>query len=135
MKRYVIGLLAVIVLTACGSGSSESIQGEWKLVSHGSGSNQISAVADVGTSIEFDAEGRMSGNVGCNNFGGNYTVDGDTIKFSPIMSTEMFCEGPIGGQESAVLSVLQETTSFVINGNMMTITSSNGDASIVLERQ
>ena len=135
MKKYVIGLLAVFVLSACGGGSSESIQGEWKLISHGSGSNQIPAVADVGASIEFDSEGRMSGNVGCNNFGGKYTVDGDTIKFGAIMSTEMFCEGPVGGQESAVLSVLQESTTFMLDGNMMTITSANGDASIVLELQ
>jgi len=135
MKKYVIGLFAAIVLTACGGGFSESIQGEWKLVSHGSSSNQISAVPDVGTSFEFDSEGRMSGNVGCNNFGGGYTVDGDTIKFGTIMSTEMFCEGPVGRQESAVLSVLQESTTFVIKGNMLTVISSSGDASIVLERQ
>ena len=135
MKKYLIGLLAAFVLTACGGKSSETIQGEWKLISHRSGPNQIPAVVDVGASIEFDPEGRMSGNVGCNSFGGDYTVDGNTIKFGAIMSTEMFCEGPVGGQESAVLSVLQESTTFVIDGNMMTITSSNGDASIVLERQ
>jgi len=135
MKQILVGLLAVIVLAACGGGSSASIQGTWKLVSHGSGSNQIPAAADVGTSIEFDNEGRMSGNVGCNNFGSDYTVDGDTIQLGIVMSTEMFCEGPVGGQESAVLSVMQETISFVLDGNVMTITSSNGDASIVLERQ
>jgi len=135
MKKYLIGLLAAFVLTACGGKSSKSIQGEWKLISHGSGSNQIPAVANVGASIEFDSEGRMSGNVGCNNFGSKYTVAGNTIKFGAIMSTEMFCEGPVGGQESAVLSVLQDSTTFTFDGNTMIITSPNGDASIVLELQ
>lgn len=134
MKRYVIGLLIALLLTACGSGTSTSIQGEWKLVSHGSGSIQIPAVADVITIIEF-GDGKIRGNVGCNSFGGDYTVDGNTIKFSAIMATMMFCEGPVGGQESAVLSVLQGSTTFAIDGNVMTITSPNGDASIVLERK
>jgi len=132
MKKLVIGLLTVFVLAACGSKSPTSIKGQWKLVSHGSGSSQIPAVADVETSIDF-GDGPMSGNVGCNGFGGEYVIDGDKITFSPIESTLMFCEGPVGGQELAVLSVLQESATFVMEGNILTITSADGSSSIMLE--
>lgn len=76
----------------------------------------------------------MSGNVGCNGFGGEYTVKGDTIRFGPVMSTMMFCE-EIVEQESGSLAVFQEETMFVLDGNMLTITSADGAMSIVLERK
>lgn len=135
MKRFLIGLLTVFLITACAGGSPASVQGGWRLVSHGSGSNQTPAAPDVDTTIEFDSEGNLSGNVGCNGFGGEYKVDGNQIEFGPIMSTMMFCEGPVGEQEMAVLSVFLESAAFVMDGNVLTITSANGDSSIVLERK
>ena len=134
MKKLVIGLLAIFTLAACTGGSSAPLQGQWKLVSYGSSSDQTLAAPDVDTSIEF-LDGKLSGNVGCNGFGGDYTVDGDTITFGPVMSTLMFCEGPVGEQEAVTLAVFFETTTFILDGNMLTITSADGNSSIVLERK
>jgi len=134
MKKFVIGLLIVFALAACTGGSPASIQGQWKLISYGPSSSQTPAAADVETSFEFNSEGRMNGNVGCNGFGGDYTVDGDTITFGPVMSTMMFCEN-VADQESATLAVLQEKTTFVLDGNLLTITSGDGNSSIVLEKK
>jgi heat shock protein HslJ len=93
----------------------------------------IPAAPDVETSIEFK-DGQMSGNVGCNGFGGEYKVNGDSIEFGPVMSTMVFCEN-VAEQESTVLATLQEKTSFVIDGNILTITSGDGSSSIVLEKK
>jgi len=134
MKKFVIGLLIVFALAACTGGESASIQGQWKLVSYGPNSSQTPAVADVETSFEFNSEGRMNGNVGCNGFGGDYTVDGDALTFGPIMSTMMFCEN-VADQESAMLAVLQEKTTYTLKGNMLTIKSGDGDSSVVLEKK
>lgn len=134
MKKFVIGLLAMIILSACAGGSSASIRGQWSLVLHGPTSSQSPAAPNVETSIEFK-DGQMSGNVGCNGFGGDYNVDGDTITFSPVMSTLMFCEGPVGEQETATLAVLREHATFVLDGNTLTITSGDGSWSILLERK
>jgi heat shock protein HslJ len=125
-----VALLVILALSACAGGSSASIQGQWKLVSY----NQIPAVPDVETTIEFK-DGQMNGNVGCNGFGGAYKVKGDSIEFGPVMSTMMFCEGPIGEQEMGTLAVLQGKTSFVLDGNMLTITSADGNSVIVLEKK
>ena len=130
MKNILISLLVLLTLTACNGGSSASIEGQWKLVSY----NQTPAVADVETSIEFK-DGQVNGNVGCNGFGGSYTVSGDTITFSPMMATLMFCEGPVGEQELGVFGVLQGTTKFVIDGNLLTITTEDGSSSLVLEKK
>jgi len=133
MKKLVIGLFAIVILAACGSEPPVSIQGQWKLISYGSPSDQMAKVPDVETHIEFDSDGRMTGNVGCNGFGGSYEVDGDMITFSPIESTLMLCEGPVWDQELATLATLQEVTSFELNESMLTITSVDGNSSIVLE--
>ncbi|HEY5730155.1 MAG TPA: META domain-containing protein [Anaerolineales bacterium] len=128
MKQIMIGLLAVMILAACGGGASASIEGGWKLVSY----NGIHAVANVETTIEFK-DGQMSGNVGCNGFGGGYSMDGDTITFDPVESTLMFCEDPVGEQELGVFGALQGATKFALDGILLTITSEDGSSSIVLE--
>lgn len=135
MRKLVIGLLAVVVLAACGIEHPLPIQGQWILISYGSPSDQIAAVSDVETHIEFDSEGRMTGNVGCNGFGGAYELDGAVITFGPIESTLMFCEGPVGDQELATFATLQEVTSIELDENVLTITSVDGSSSIVLERK
>ncbi|MGD2028135.1 MAG: META domain-containing protein [Anaerolineales bacterium] len=40
--------------------------------------------------------GQVSGNAGCNHYGGSYTVDGDRIEFGTIGGTEMYCMEPEG---------------------------------------
>ena len=133
MKKLVIGLLAVLMLAACAGGSSASVEGQWKLVSYGPASSQTPAAPDVETSIEFK-DGQLNGNVGCNGFGGDYSVKGDQMEFGPVMSTMMYCEA-VAEQESGTLAVVQETAGFVLDGDTLTITSADGAMSIVLERK
>lgn len=134
MKKILFAsLLAMLVLAACAGGSPASIEGGWKLVSYGPSSAQVSAVPDAETSIEFK-DGQMSGNVGCNGFGGEYSIKGDQIEFGPVISTMMYCEA-VADQESGTLGVLQGEASFVLDGNTLTITSADGSSSIVLEKK
>lgn len=130
MRKFIIGVLSALLLTACSGNSSASIQGWWKLISY----NQTPAVPNVETFIEFK-DGQLNGNVGCNSFGGDYTVNGDTITFGPVISTMMFCNDPIGEQEKGILAVLQKSATFVMDGNTLSITSEDGNSSIVLERK
>jgi heat shock protein HslJ len=133
MKKIpVLGLLVVLVLTACAEGAS-SIEGQWRLVTYGPTAGQISAAPDVETSIEFK-DGQMNGNVGCNGFGGEYDVKGDRIAFGPVMSTMMFCEA-VAEQEAGTLAVFWETAGFVLDGDTLIITSADGAMSIVLARK
>ena len=134
LKLYVISLfvLSGILLTACAGGTSNSVVGTWRLDSYGAPGKTTPAAADVDTSIVFRGDGKIEGNVGCNGFGGDYTVEGNTITFGPIVSTLMFCEGPVGDQETTTLNVLAETVPYTLEGETLTITSSDGSAVIVL---
>jgi heat shock protein HslJ len=134
MKKFVVSLVALLILVACASGNSASITGTWSLVSYGLASEQKPAAADVDTSIEFK-DGQMTGNVGCNGFGGKYEVDGDKITFSEVMSTLMFCEGPVGDQELGTLAVLRESATYALDGDTLTITSADDNSMVVLARK
>ena len=134
MKKILIGLFTLLMMAACAGTSAESIDGRWQLISHGPASSLTPAVEDVEAFIEFGADGQLGGNVGCNGFGGEYTVEEDAITFGPIISTKMFCEGPVGEQEAATLSVLSESATFDLDGDTLTITSADGNSVIVLGR-
>ncbi|MBE0683921.1 MAG: META domain-containing protein [Anaerolineales bacterium] len=128
--------LSVIILSACSGGAaSTSPTGEWTLVSYGDASNPTPALPDVETSINFNEDGAFGGNVGCNSFGADYKVDGDRITFGSIMSTMMFCEG-ISDQESIVLGILTDkTVRYQIDGDQLTLTSTDGASVVALARK
>ncbi|NJM54373.1 MAG: META domain-containing protein [Blastocatellia bacterium] len=52
---------------------------------------------------------KIGGNGGCNSYGGNVAMKGNTIRFFNIISTKMFCEGSI---ENQYFAALEKTTSF-----------------------
>jgi heat shock protein HslJ len=135
MKKLYLTMITMFMLAACGGANSNSIVGGWELVSYGEASNQITAASiDFNTFIDFGEDGELTGNVGCNSFGGDYEVAGDQITFGSIISTLMACEEPIMAQESAVLKTFTDTATYDLNGDTLTITSADGSTSIVLKR-
>jgi heat shock protein HslJ len=127
----------VLVLTR-GTFSTEepsdpvSLTGAWKLTSYGTVDTLSSALADVEANLTFNEDGTVTGTSGCNEFGGNYTVEGDQITFSEIVSTLMLCDEPLMGQEEAIHQVLTDTATYTIEGNTLTLT--NNDMVLVLTR-
>lgn len=134
MKKLYWIMIAMFMLAACGG--ANSIVGGWELVSYGDTSNQATATSiDFNTFIDFSEDGELTGNVGCNSFGGDYKVDGNQITFGSIISTLMACEDPIGAQESAVLQTFTDTATYTLNGDTLTITSADGTTSVLLARK
>jgi len=125
----------VFILSACSPGASASMVGEWRLESYGDPASLTPAAPDVETSVIFDEKGQMNGNVGCNGFGGGYAIDGDAIVFDQVVSTLMFCEGPVGVQESVILGVFRDTAGLAVEGDTLTITSADGNAVVVLKKK
>ena len=99
-----------LALASCTGGNQDNLRGtNWVL-------NEIHGVQPMhGTvlTIEF-AEEQISGNAGCNHFGGNYTIDGETIWLESIYSTEMACMEPEGAmdQEQVYLEALRSAVRF-----------------------
>jgi heat shock protein HslJ len=137
VKKYLLTLLIVSLATsACSAQNTEepaaSLIGAWKLTSYGTASSPVPAAEDTEAGITFNEDGTVAGNSGCNGFGGNYTVEGDQVTFSEIVSTLIACEEPIMSQEGAVLEALTDAVVYEIEGNTLTLT--NGDMALVLTR-
>jgi heat shock protein HslJ len=134
MKKMLV-LLSLIALAACTAAPKVDLSGEWRLVSYGDAASATPALPGVDTSIKFE-DGQMSGNVGCNGFGGGYELQGAKITFSGIMSTMMYCE-ETSIQEQGVLAIMADNVQMQvqINGNILTITSTDGSSALTLQRK
>lgn len=73
-------------------------------------------------------ESRLSGNGGCNEYEGTYTVDVDAIVVGDLRVTEMYCDKPSGvmEQEHACLALLQRASSFNVKEAMLIIFDTGG---------
>lgn len=66
-------------------------------------------------------ENRISGNSGCNSFGGTYTLkDGNRFETSQLMSTMMACKNM--DIEDQFMGVFQKADTYIIQGNTLQIT-------------
>lgn len=61
------------------------------------------------------AEKRFTGNGGCNQINGNYTLDKNEIKFTDVIATKMACNDI--EFENAFLSTLSSIDRYEVNGN------------------
>ncbi len=134
MKKIYMLIVVMFLLAACASAASPSLAGTWQLVSYGSASSPTPADPSIDTSILFDAE-KISGNVGCNQFNGSYTLEESKIVFGQFISTKMACIGNASIQESAILSAFAGAGTFSLDGDTLTITSADGASVIVLARK
>lgn len=71
------------------------------------GINGAAPAAQRKAEVSFTAD-RISGNAGCNGFGGGYAVAGDVLTVTQVISTKMACLGPGMDQENAVFKILGE---------------------------
>jgi heat shock protein HslJ len=139
-KKVIFGISILVVtgllLAACSSAASlPDLSGTtWKLVSYGPVNAQVPAVEGVETTLVFGSDGQVSGNLGCNSFGGGYTQKDDQITFEPLASTLMACPDPQMSQEGSAFQVLTGSVKFNVDGTFLTITSSSGDLALILSK-
>ena len=65
------------------------------------------ALPGVNTTAQFDDEGNLTGNTGCNSYTANYQLQGDLIAISNIITSKKTCTDPAG--------IMQMETNFLQN--------------------
>lgn len=110
----------------------------WLLNSYSDGGGALVApISGTEVDLNFTEDGSISGNAGCNNYGGGFqTTDGE-ISFSGVFQTEMACMDPAGAmeQESAYLSLLGEVASYQIQGNFLVLLNAEGQPILLFRAQ
>ena len=114
LAHVVVPTLAGLLLVAsgCGGGSDEgdgpSLEGpEWRLVAG------VEAPPDAVPTVTFSA-GTASGFSGCNQYGGDYELEGDVIAIGEIAVTAMSCPGPEMETEESYLAAYLEADGWSI---------------------
>lgn len=107
------------------SGSLDNTQ--WTLVSFGQTGAETAVIEGSSITLEFDDEGRAGGSGGCNSYGGQYEVQGNTLSFGEFTQTLMACQQEgIDQQEQAYFKALGTAVSFELSGDQLTIAYDGG---------
>ena len=130
MKNNDIALLLLalsFLLAACQQTIPDQIidltDQTWSLTAY----NDTQPMTGHQPTMKFDHE-QVSGTTGCNHYGGMYQIEGDSIHFEGIYSTEMACLEPEGlmEQERIYLELLRSVDQFeLINGKLTFYAESN----------
>jgi heat shock protein HslJ len=124
--------LSLLVAFACGprpppsepAAATASLDGrEWLLVDLGQQPAPPGAGGRPAT-IRFDpTNGRASGFAGCNRYGAEYSIAGDSLRFGPAISTKMACAD--GDQlERSYLAVLPEVRRYQLSDSTLVLSGS-----------
>jgi heat shock protein HslJ len=103
----------------------------WKMAMYNNGRGGFqSALSSATVTAVFAADGTVSGNGGVNQYHGTYKISGASIKIDPLISTQMAGPEDAMAQESAYLAALQKSTTFAMEGTVMTLRDASGAAMV-----
>ena len=124
MQKYLLILLLVcLTVSSCASQeNTRPLVGSWRLTAYGPVDSATPAVPDVDATLNFGADGTLAGSTGCNQIGGDYTVESAQIIFGQIVSTLIACPDLQMAQEKAMYDVFINAANFKIEGDTLTIT-------------
>lgn len=78
------------------SGPAGIVGVEWELVELGGAPAPVGQGGRRATLLLADSGGRVSGFAGCNRMAGHYELDGETLRFGPMVLTRMACAEGMG---------------------------------------
>jgi heat shock protein HslJ len=117
-----VGLLSLALLLApSGARAQESLLGEWRVIEL----DGAPLARESTITLDFGADGRLSGVASCNRYGAGYRLDGGTLSFSRGFSTQMACPPPIMQQERRCFDLLQARLSWVVEKDRLTLSASD----------
>lgn len=115
--------------------TDSALEGPWylKLMSDQNGTAPVQMISPE-MMIQFEPDGQVFGNSGCNTYNANYSLTGETlpdgkgIAFGPLVSTKKYCADS-GETETVYLEILQGSVSYLVNVNEeLTLTDTLGNA-------
>jgi len=107
----------------------------WQVTGYYVGNAVASPLSGTNMTLRFSGN-QISGNAGCNNITGTYSVSGGNIWISELSSGMSLCDTPAGimQQESDFISALRASVTFQISGNNLTLRRSNGTTTVFAVR-
>ncbi len=99
----------------------------WTLTGYMHNGTVISVIPGTMITMDFGAEGKISGSAGCNHYFASSEVKGSGITIGQAGSTEMYCANPgVMEQESVFLTLLGRSTNVIVNSDNLTMSDDHG---------
>jgi heat shock protein HslJ len=76
--------------------------------------------------LELNADGTLSGSTGCREFSGEYTLAGDQVVATTLVTNDNACTADLQQQDAFVLEVLADGFTVAIAGDRLTLAKPNG---------
>jgi heat shock protein HslJ len=105
----------------------------WNVVNYNDGKTAtVGLAADSTITLEFTAEGTVTGNATCNTYNGSFTTDGDSLTVGPLATTRMACASDeLNAQEALYLAALQNSATYDISNGTLTIRDAGGASQVI----
>lgn len=106
----------------------------WKVVNYNNGKQAVvGLLAETEITLRFGADGRVSGNGGCNQYTGSYQSSGGKLTVGTLATTFKLCHTPDGVmvQEAQYVAALSSAATFEIAGDTVTIRDTAGAMQVV----
>ena len=123
------------VLGYTASTGSDEVAGKWTVTTYYTGTAVQSVINGSTLTADF-ADGRVSGESGCNSYRGPYQLTpGAAITMGPFTSTRVACANPeLQAQEQHFLDALGLATKYQVTGDSLGLLRSDGGVAATFER-
>lgn len=132
MKKLLVAS-AILLLSGCQSLSNEKLEnsviGDWQIESV-----MGTPVVDSPASLKFAVDGRVTGNNSCNNFFGQYGVEGNDIKLTAKGSTRMMCPESMMRQANSIDRAMPLIATAKMNMGQLELRDVTGKTVLVLNK-
>ncbi|QYK13657.1 META domain-containing protein [Shewanella rhizosphaerae] len=135
-KKFMFIAGTLLGLSACQSasltgGEDLNILGSWHIEAA-----QGKAVIDYSPAqLVFAEDGALSGNNSCNQFFGQYQLDGQALTLSPAGSTMKACVDALMQQERNVMQAMSQVTQVKLVKGKLLLSDADGETQLVLSKQ
>lgn len=117
------------------SAQSQGLAGTmWNVISYNNGKQGVvSVMAGTELTAEFQDNGNVGGNSGCNGYFGPFKTDGDQISIGPLAMTAKMCvDNEIMEQEGLYLQALESAATYRIEGSKLELRTADGAMAVNL---
>lgn len=117
--------------TAGSTAAPSGLEGTlWQLTEYlGPAGNAVPVAAAVSASATF-AAGTVSGNAGCNDYTGSFTVDGDKLTIGTVATTRKACGPAETAVETAYLAALSKVATYAVSGGSLDLKTIEGQVGL-----
>lgn len=119
--KFVTVALGARILNGCGGEPATLLHGAW-LITEIDGKPII---AGSSPGLNFETDGKVSGNGSCNRFFGGYRLSGEGLTVGIVGGSMMMCDEALMNQEGQMFKVLKELAGFGIPGDGKLILRTN----------